>query len=500
MRWEQLGDQSSQWTTGLGNRGFFLGLAVLTLFHFLLSVHFPLAEDELYYWSCAQHLQWSYFDHPPMLAFLIRLSTGIFGNNAFGIRFFSCLASTLILALLATQMRSKGLLATLAATPIVLVLSIYMTTDIPLLVCWLLYVIWAASVNRRLQEWTADPMRRVYHRSPIPLALWAVGGLCLGLGLLSKYTMALAPLCFGLLNLFNYRLRAWGPGFLAHALIAGLVASPILIYNVQTDFLPLQFQWAHSLGSTGVAAFWNFVAAQVLLVGALPLLALPWLFGFRRRLCALAELQVFFYFFAVPLAFFLIQATRGPMEGNWGLVAYVTFWPIAQVLFEDNSFKTAARLFVLTSSAPAFVGSAALLLHSFHPLSVVPVEKDRFYLLRAKYETSRLLAADIQARAPGEVVFSPTYQWTSYLKYFGVKVEGLSGGGRNHFPMGKTVSVCQQRQILALVESGHPEPSLECFGTRTEIATQWLKVRDKTVGSLAVVRFSNESLPERPSQ
>jgi len=32
-------------------------------------------NDEVYYWTYAQHLAWNYFDHPPMVALLIRLTT-----------------------------------------------------------------------------------------------------------------------------------------------------------------------------------------------------------------------------------------------------------------------------------------------------------------------------------------------------------------------------------------------------------------------------------------
>ncbi len=499
MRWEQLGAQSSQWTTGLGNRGLALGLIAFTLFHFLLSFHFPLAEDELYYWSWARHLQWSYFDHPPMVAYLIRVSTAIFGQNAFGIRFFASLASTLVLGLLALQMRSRGLLLAVAFSPIVLVLSIYMTPDVPLMVFWLLYALWGVSVNRRLQEWSADPMRRVYHQSPIPSALWALGGVCLGLGLLSKYTMALAPVCFGLLCLFNYRPRAWLKGFALHAGIAALVAVPILIYNIQNGFLPVKFQWNHSLGATAPAAFWNYLSAQVLLVGALPFVVLPWILGFRKRLSALPDLQVFLYFFLVPLSLFLIQATRAPMEGNWGIVAYVTFWPVAQTLFEDNSFKTAARVFIALCMAPAFVVSGALLIHSMHPIGALPVEKDRYSALNGKFDATKHLAAALAEKVPGEPVFAFTYQWQSYLNYFGVSSRPTGGGRMHHFRMRDPVQVCEQNNVLALVENGFTDPSLACFGQRELVTEVPVTVREKAAGRLAVFRFSKGAAPSRPS-
>src|SRR5262249_40494218 len=40
-----------------------------------------LIPEEAYYWNYAQHLDWGYLDHPPMVAWLIWLSTSIFGKS-----------------------------------------------------------------------------------------------------------------------------------------------------------------------------------------------------------------------------------------------------------------------------------------------------------------------------------------------------------------------------------------------------------------------------------
>ena len=45
-----------------------------------------LLVEEAYYWNYAQHLDFSYLDHPPMVAILIKLTTSIFGTNEFGVR------------------------------------------------------------------------------------------------------------------------------------------------------------------------------------------------------------------------------------------------------------------------------------------------------------------------------------------------------------------------------------------------------------------------------
>src|SRR5665213_568710 len=55
---------------------------ILGLFavYLILAAVLPALDDEVYYWCWAKELQWSYYDHPPMTAVLIRLSTSLFGD------------------------------------------------------------------------------------------------------------------------------------------------------------------------------------------------------------------------------------------------------------------------------------------------------------------------------------------------------------------------------------------------------------------------------------
>jgi len=59
----------------------------------LLQAHFTeLIFDEAYYWYYATTLDWGYFDHPPMVAWMIRASSFFFSGEL-GVRFVSCLLS-----------------------------------------------------------------------------------------------------------------------------------------------------------------------------------------------------------------------------------------------------------------------------------------------------------------------------------------------------------------------------------------------------------------------
>jgi len=56
----------------------------------LQAIFTPVIKDEAYYWRWAQSLDWGYFDHPPMVAFIIKLGTYLF-PDALGIRFLTVL-------------------------------------------------------------------------------------------------------------------------------------------------------------------------------------------------------------------------------------------------------------------------------------------------------------------------------------------------------------------------------------------------------------------------
>src|SRR6195952_5847918 len=58
----------------------------------LVSAAFtPLTFDEAYYWTWSKHLAGGYYDHPPMVALVIRLGTMIAGDTEFGVRLVSVL-------------------------------------------------------------------------------------------------------------------------------------------------------------------------------------------------------------------------------------------------------------------------------------------------------------------------------------------------------------------------------------------------------------------------
>ena len=78
---------------------FYYFLAAIFVLNILQSSFTELIFDEAYYWYYSQTMAWGYFDHPPMVALLIKISSFFF-NGELGVRFMSCILSTLNVLLL----------------------------------------------------------------------------------------------------------------------------------------------------------------------------------------------------------------------------------------------------------------------------------------------------------------------------------------------------------------------------------------------------------------
>ncbi len=78
---------------------FWLSLGILVIFRFWVNGKVLLTGDEAYHWEWSRHLAWGYYDHPPMVAYLIRSFTWLGGNTLRAVRAVAVLLSTLSVVL-----------------------------------------------------------------------------------------------------------------------------------------------------------------------------------------------------------------------------------------------------------------------------------------------------------------------------------------------------------------------------------------------------------------
>ena len=87
--------------------------------------------DELYYIACSKHLAFGYVDHAPLVPWIARIATTLFGESVYGLRLFAAGAgalSVLLVGLLARRLgggRTAQVLACLAATTSIVFLAMF---------------------------------------------------------------------------------------------------------------------------------------------------------------------------------------------------------------------------------------------------------------------------------------------------------------------------------------------------------------------------------------
>ncbi len=214
-------------------QGVTLFILMLTLYR-ILSIsqgHVSLFYDEAYYYHWSLTPDWGYYSKPPMVAWIISITTLLLGDNDFAVKFGAPVLYGLtagIVYKIGKHLWNPKAAACSAlifcSAPLVGFNSLFITTDAPLIFFWALAA-WFFLIAINNQSWKS----------------WILVGIAVGLGMMSKYTMALLPLGLFAYMGFTPQYRAqlltikpWGA-----AILAGLIFSLNIYWNFQHDFVTL---------------------------------------------------------------------------------------------------------------------------------------------------------------------------------------------------------------------------------------------------------------------
>ena len=272
-------------------------LAVVAV-HTATNGQYGFHRDELATIDDARFLDWGYVVYPPITPFLARISMTLFGASMIGLRLFAAMATGIAMVLTGLMAREIGgklpaqlvaAWASATAGPAMFLGSVFQYVSFDYL--WWVLAGWAAVrlLKSGDQRW------------------WLALGAAVGLGMMTKYTMA-----FLLVGIFagivftNPRslLNRW---LWFGATVAFVIFLPNLIWQVRHDFITLTFlKFLHvrdvGLGLTDgflLAQFWsttNLVTVPIWIAGMYFLFFRPE--GKRYRMIG--------WMYVIPLALFLI--------------------------------------------------------------------------------------------------------------------------------------------------------------------------------------------------
>lgn len=353
-------------------------LGAVLLARLALAAIVPLGEDEAYYWQWSRYLAPDYFDHPPMIAYLIALGTWLTDASTFGVRLpavllsVATLACTYGLGVVTTGNRKQSLyaVALFAVVPLFTVGNWLATPDAALLFFWSAALLSAALTLRDGRYWQ-----------------WILTGLLIACAAFSKHTGVLLAVSLGIVLLMSARtrpaLRTPAP-YLATLVALIPPAAWILAYGMPG----LKFQFAHGFG----IGEQHFVPATVgEFVGGQAAVVTPFIFA----LLVFAVLRELGYFRSgnvsrtawpigemrllllvptiVVLGTFLFSSFFGDGEANWAAPAYITGFVLVGgefVRLQQGSRRE--RLFASATLVIPVVASLLIFVQLLNPLISIP--------------------------------------------------------------------------------------------------------------------------------
>jgi hypothetical protein len=252
-----------------------IAVGVLVLIKAYMAATMPPVGDEAYYWIWGQKLDWSYFDHPPLHAWLLRVMATLFGWNLFALRALTwlTLGGTLgIFWLWAQRLKPEDpaawfwpSAAIYLASPLFFLMSSIAFHD------HLLIFLCIASAHCMLvfaEKWEADGRGWPW--------LYA-GAALLGLAVLTKYNGVLFGLGLAVFFIAHRPLRPlWrSPHLYLAALLSVALQAPVLWWNANRSFVSYEFHLSERWG--GIPLQPHLLSVVMFLVIATPVVS-PLLF------------------------------------------------------------------------------------------------------------------------------------------------------------------------------------------------------------------------------
>lgn len=296
---------------------FYTAWFLLNLFQ---AVFTELQDDEAYYWVFSRYLDWGYFDHPPMVALLIRIGTTFLGGEG-GVRLLPVILNTATIYFTEklTDRKNPFLFYALVLSVAVLQISGFVAVpDIPLLfftaVFFLLYRKFLAT-----ESWVN--------------VLWL--GLSAAALLYSKYHGVLVLFFVVVSNLKLLR----NPKIYAAGCSALLLFAPHLYWQYQHDWISFRYHLFESnVNPYRFSYTTDYILGQLLLAGPIAGFFLwPASFLYRTKNSFERALK---WTAAGFFLFFLLSTLKGKVEPNWTAPAIIPVMVLAyQYLLQKEGWR-----------------------------------------------------------------------------------------------------------------------------------------------------------------
>lgn len=462
-------------------RWLLLAGAASLLLRFWLAVSFPITGDEAFFYWWGVYPDWGYYDHPPMVGWVIALMRELLGDTVWAVRLPAVLLPLIVgwglwLALKPfDRVRAAWavLLFWLAPSNWLLML---ITTDIPLM-AWSVFSV--AALMRAERREVLD--RQAY-------ALYALSGVLLGCAFLSKYFAVVLGLTY-LVYFVLYRRPRW-TGLLLLVLCAVPAALINIDYNMSHGWANIMFN-VYNRNTDEVFA-WSkpFTYLGMMFYLVTPVVA--WVAWRQRKALSAAARQhrLLACLVLVPFLFFLFLAAKKVIGLHWVLSFYPFGFAFLAFALAPRQLATCAKGLALFTALHVLMVAGLYTTKLETWRTVKPLSRIYPQVIRS-YQTAQILD---KLSSPGVVLMADAYTPASIYGFERRVYMPVFGVGRFHARQDDMLvdfSVYQGKTIRVIMMS---PPDLAAYAPYFE-AVQTVKITQSGVDFYAVegTRFNYEA-------
>lgn len=374
------------------NALFFLLLFVSFLLNVVQAALTEIGNDEAYYWVYSRFPDWGYYDHPPVVAWVVKMGTLIAGDSTLGVRLFVILLQLLFLVVvyrisdLPNSRRNVLLFFILSWSVVMLqVYGFIATPDAPLLF-FTAFFLWSYTLFLR-----SDGVR---------WSIWWMA-LCMAGLMYSKYHGAVVIL---LVFLSNWRALLKKPGFYLSVLLAAVLYLPHIVWQVEHDFPSLKYHLTERSHGFQWSYFPDFLLNQLPVFNPFTLGAVIYVLFHRKKRDpfekALRFLIIGFFLF------FTLWNFKGHVEPHWTVTAAV---PMILLVLREADENRKLRRYLFRVVAPSIV--LILVARLFLMVDILPIPTE--------WHGDKQRVADLHAVAGSRpVVFAYGFQMPSKYRFY----------------------------------------------------------------------------------
>lgn len=315
----------------------------------LIANTIELGNDEVYYWTYPLHLQINYFDHPPVIALLLRITTfNLFFQQEIFLRcsaIIGAAAGTWLSYSIGKKIKNErtGWFAALLYNSNLyssIIAGVFILPDSPQIIFWLLSL-------RIALNFTA-----IHNHENPSLKTWILWGVFTGICIMCKVHGVFLWLGLGLYIIFYKRNLLTQKFLYISLLITLLIISPIFIWNWLNDFVTWQYHSSrvavHSI-SFAKDSFIQTVTGQIAYNNPLNILLIVQAFLFYRKQQFIASsISRLLFFIGLPLIMMVtFMSVFNTVLPHWSGPGFITLQIFAASYF-DAKYK-------ISISVPALI-------------------------------------------------------------------------------------------------------------------------------------------------